>query len=62
MPFTCGECGKVEVFQREYDSDMPEGWFALEDRAIVSVVCSIQCLVVLVRTLERRASLPQEEP
>jgi hypothetical protein len=44
VQYTCGECEATTSFQPDFDSDMPEGWFRLEDRRCYYVICSLKCL------------------
>jgi hypothetical protein len=54
VPWTCGECLKVQQFEPEYDGDMPNGWFSIEDRGAYYVACSITCLKHFVHAYEER--------
>lgn len=49
--YECGECGATKLYRDEIN-EMPDGWYRLEDRALVFVLCSIRCLGTLVETLK----------
>lgn len=58
VKWTCGECNRVEKFKPDYDGDMPDGWFRVEDEACFYVCCSLACLHSLVSKLEEPAARP----
>ena len=54
--FFCCECDATVDFACEYDGDMPEGWFRLEDRVGWMVLCSVRCLVAHIAKIESPVS------
>lgn len=64
VTWTCGECDVTKDYQSRYDSDVPVGWFRLEDHAQYFVMCSISCLHRFVQTelVAAQTSPPTPEP
>lgn len=50
--WTCGECGTTSDYVPEFPGDMPDGWYRLEDRACVYLMCSLDCLWCRAEALE----------
>jgi hypothetical protein len=49
--FKCSECGATKLYGDDID-ELPPEWFRLEDRAWVSILCSVRCLLGLGKAIE----------
>ena len=54
--YECSQCQTVKMYRDDID-ELPEGWYRLEDRAVVNVLCSVRCLSMLVSALESSQSV-----